>query len=345
MPGAAAPRFVRSSVSGISDTANAVVVDRGDGQRDAVDRDRALLDDVAQQLRAARRSSRRGRSRPRATRATVADAVDVALHDVAAEAVGRAQRQLEVDRVARARARPSEERRSVSCITSAREARRRRSSVAVRQTPLTATESPSRELARRARSATRSRTPSPVGVDARRPCPRSGDQPGEHGSPLPQPRGDQHVVADPLARRASARASPRRSRSAPSPSSGSRALRAAEHDRRDEQADLVDLAGVEERAGQVRAALEQDRGDARARRAGRARSARARARSRRWRRSPRRPAASSASVAGARRGARDDDGQRHLGGAADELGVERQPRLGVEHDARAAGARRPRCGR
>ena len=35
--------------------------------------------------------------------------------------------------------------------------------------------------------------------------------------------------------------------------------RAAEHDGRHEQADLVDLAGVQERAGEVRAALEQDR--------------------------------------------------------------------------------------
>ena len=35
--------------------------------------------------------------------------------------------------------------------------------------------------------------------------------------------------------------------------------RAAEHDRRDEQADLVHLARVQERAREVRAALEQDR--------------------------------------------------------------------------------------
>ena len=36
---------------------------------------------------------------------------------------------------------------------------------------------------------------------------------------------------------------------------------AAEQQRRDEQPRLVDLAGVEERAGQVRAALEHERGD------------------------------------------------------------------------------------
>ena len=92
-------------------------------------------------------------------------------------------------------------------------------------------------------------------------------------------------------------------RSAPSPSSGSRALRAAEHDRREEQADLVDLAGVEERAGQVRAALEQDRGDARrAELVERVAHAR-RARSRRWRRSPRRrrPRARRRRVRGAAR--------------------------------------------
>ena len=51
-------------------------------------------------------------------------------------------------------------------------------------------------------------------------------------------------------------------RSTPSPSSGSRALRAAEHDGRDEQPQLVDLARVEERAGQMRPALQQHRGDA-----------------------------------------------------------------------------------
>ena len=45
------------------------------------------------------------------------------------------------------------------------------------------------------------------------------------------------------------------------------------------------------------------------------------------------PAASSASVASARRRARDDHGQRDLVGAPDELGVERQARLGVEDDA------------
>ena len=49
-PGAAAPSVVRSSVSGISDTSKPVVVHRRHGKRHAVDRDRALLDHVAQQL-------------------------------------------------------------------------------------------------------------------------------------------------------------------------------------------------------------------------------------------------------------------------------------------------------
>ena len=96
---------------------------------------------------------------------------------------------------------------------------------------------------------------------------------------------------------------------------------AAEHDRREEQADLVDLAGVEERAGQVRAALEQDRADARRRRAGRARSARAPARSRRWRRSPRRRAPRARRW---RRAARRARRRRSAGSRArvgDELGV------------------------
>ena len=66
---------------------------------------------------------------------------------------------------------------------------------------------------------------------------------------------------------------------------------AAEQDRREEQAHLVDLARVEERARELRAALQQDRRDARPSRAGRAPSARARARSRRSRRRRRRPTA------------------------------------------------------
>src|SRR3712207_8423735 len=37
----------------------------------------------------------------------------------------------------------------------------------------------------------------------------------------------------------------------------------------------------------------------------------------------------------ARRGARHDDGERDLGGGADELAADRQARLGVEDDARS----------
>ena len=116
----------------------------GDGERDAVDRDRALLDDVAQQagLGGDRHDARE--ARPRAPPPPSPSAVDVALDDVAAEPVGGAQRQLEVDRRAGPSA-PSEERRSVSSITSA--AKRPSSiAVAVRQTPLTAIESPVAEL-------------------------------------------------------------------------------------------------------------------------------------------------------------------------------------------------------
>src|SRR4051794_5124367 len=73
-----------------------VVADLRDGQRDPVDGDRALLHDVAQQ----RRLGIDGHDAREALVADVAhdaEAVDVALHDVAAEAVGGAQRQLEVD--------------------------------------------------------------------------------------------------------------------------------------------------------------------------------------------------------------------------------------------------------
>ena len=75
-----------------------------------------------------------------------ADAVDVALHDVAAEAVGRAQRQLEVHRASPAPTSASERapQRLVHHVGGERSPPAIR--VAVRQTPLTATESPSREL-------------------------------------------------------------------------------------------------------------------------------------------------------------------------------------------------------
>ena len=49
-PGAGAPEVVRSSVSGISETAKPSSRERADREADAVDGDRALLDDVAREL-------------------------------------------------------------------------------------------------------------------------------------------------------------------------------------------------------------------------------------------------------------------------------------------------------
>ena len=100
-PGARAPSVVSRRVVGMRLTSNqgsGLVgrADGADGQRDAVDGDRALLDDVAGEL---------GRQRDAhdlpvlAGRAgeDAADAVDVALHEVAAEAGVRGDRALEVD--------------------------------------------------------------------------------------------------------------------------------------------------------------------------------------------------------------------------------------------------------
>src|SRR3954447_22748353 len=73
-----------------------VVADLGHRERDAVDGDRALLHHIAQQRRV-------GVDRHDPREALLPDpaddpeAVDVALHDVAAEPIGGAQRQLEVD--------------------------------------------------------------------------------------------------------------------------------------------------------------------------------------------------------------------------------------------------------
>ena len=93
------PSVVTASVCGITAMLKPSSVSDGHGEADAVDRDRALLDDVPQHL------ARRGDHdvhRAVAHRVLAddrADRVDVALHDVTAEAIGQAHRALEVDRV------------------------------------------------------------------------------------------------------------------------------------------------------------------------------------------------------------------------------------------------------
>ena len=84
-PGCRLPRVVRARVSGIRLTVKRSSPGLDDGQADAVDGDRALVDQVARQLGAAARSRRPPSARWACGRAIVADAVDVALHDVAAE--------------------------------------------------------------------------------------------------------------------------------------------------------------------------------------------------------------------------------------------------------------------
>ena len=76
-----------------------------------------------------------------------ADAVDVALHEVPAEPGRQGRRPLEVDPLARPRAEPSADRSNVSFITSAVNTSPS-TSTTVRQTPLTAIESPWRGVAR-----------------------------------------------------------------------------------------------------------------------------------------------------------------------------------------------------
>src|SRR4051812_29133452 len=220
---------------------------------------------------------------------------------------------------------PSEERRSVSCITSAPK-RSPQMPTAVRHTPLTATESPSPSSCA-SRDSTVRRTPSPV-VSTAATVPRSATRP-VNTSPLLQTRADEDVVGnlaaverqrlERLGYLLHALALERVARRA-----------AAEHERRDEQARLVDLACVEERAREVRAALEQNRGDRdveraelvqRAAHAGRLVLAggdddvRAGHLDRVGRR--------------ARRRAGDDDRHRDLGRGLDQVGVQRQPGGGV----------------
>src|SRR6185312_6135165 len=127
-------------------------------------------------------------------------------------------------------------------------------------TPLTAIESPSAS-SEASDEATISRTPSPERSTSSM-WPRSAISPVNTRAalPLPDPRRDEQVVADPLALEVlgaycvgdllGALALERVAGGAPS-----------EDERREEQTDLVDLAGVEERSGEAGAALEQDRAD------------------------------------------------------------------------------------
>src|SRR4051794_3360235 len=208
----------------------------------------------------------------------------------------------------------SDERRSVSFITSAPKRSPPHRPVAVRQTPLTATLSPS-DSSRAKGELIAMRTPSVV-VSTEVTVPRSSTSP-VNTSPLPQAGADQQVVGDLLAvegQRAQrlgdlldALALQRVAR-----------LTAADQQRREEQADLVDLTGVEERARQVRATFEQDRGDPIVTQRGeRAAHARRLVLARRDR---------DLGAGGLERlhlravgGARHDDGQRHLGRLSYEL--------------------------
>src|SRR5215218_3600060 len=222
----------------------------------------------------------------------------------------------------------SEERRRVSRITSAVN-RPSSIAVAVRQTPLTETLSPS-PISGASAVRTASRTPSAVASTAVT-VPLSATSPVNiRRSPLAHPGGDQHVVGDPAALE---RECPGGLGDALDALALERVARggAADHDRRDEQADLVHLAGVQEGARQVRAALEQDRGHAggaelyeRVLDAGRLVLAGG---------DDHVGARGLEPVGGAARGgARDDDRQRQLGGALDQRGVQRQAGLGVEDD-------------
>ena len=134
-PGPLAPSVVSSSVVGIRLTSNQSVADRGDGQADAVDRDRALLDDVAVEA-GGQRDAHDGPVLV-GPPSSDAGAVDVALHEWPPSRSLQLDRPLEVDRAADRAARRGRSGRGVSCITSAVNGRPAVSTT-VRQTPLTA---------------------------------------------------------------------------------------------------------------------------------------------------------------------------------------------------------------
>src|SRR4051794_39056695 len=133
--------------------------------------------------------------------------------------------------------------------------------VAVRHTPLMATESPG-ETSGVSVVRTCRRTPSAVSSTVAT-SPRSMTSPVNiSGPPLPLPDAgrDQDVVADALRVQ---RQRPHRLGDALGSLALERVARAGapEDDGRDEERDGVDLAGVQERAREVRAALDHDRGD------------------------------------------------------------------------------------
>ena len=84
VPTGARPSVVSCRVVGISDTSNQSSPSAGNRQGDAVDRDRALLDDIPRHGGGQRDPHHLPVLRRRA-RDDVAGAVDVTLHDVAAE--------------------------------------------------------------------------------------------------------------------------------------------------------------------------------------------------------------------------------------------------------------------
>src|SRR4051812_21090799 len=228
---------------------------------------------------------------------------------------------------------PSEERRSVSCITSAPKSSPPHRPMAVRQTPLTAIESPSLS-SRASGEETLSRTPSRV-WSTRCTVPRSCTSPVNTGSPLPEPGTHEQIVADPVAIECE-RAHGVGDQLDPAALERVARLAPADDEGREEQPRLVDLAGVEERAGEVRAALEQDRGHVAVAEL-LERRAHARVLVLAGGDEHLRPGGLERGRLLARRGARDDDGQRDLRRRLDELAGEREPRERVEdHAARLA---------
>ena len=169
-----APRVVAARVSGMSETSNhccgsAGVADRAHRERDAVDRDRALAGDERAQLGGEARGARTRQAAPSSIESIVGGAVDVALHDVAAEAVADGRGALEVDGVAD-RSLPSVLAAMDSAMTSAVN-QSAPWSTTVRQTPETEIESPCRASDAASGPRTVRRAASPLvlpGGDARR---------------------------------------------------------------------------------------------------------------------------------------------------------------------------------
>ena len=330
MPAAAVPSVVRSSVSGISETSNQSSSSAGDREADPGDRDRAVLDQVALEAVGDADPHAPGeavvghRERPRRRASTWPWTMWPPSGSPARSAGSRLTGSPGVELA------EGGQRQSVWFMTSASKPSARRR-VAVRQAPETATESPSASSAAKL-GVDPSRAPAVAATRSLATVPTLLDDPGEHHHSRSRARAS---MSSPLRSQSTASGrgavgdAGRRRRRPPAAGPAPSSIGAMN------SAQLVDLARRQQRAGELGAALDQQRGDRRGGRARRARRGAGRSRS---------PASSITSAPASRSAATpvgvgvggDDDVERRL--------VERARRAPSRAGRRAGESKTTRAG-